>query len=898
MPTGIKYLKVAKIDADGIDRSDHLRTMSTLRLDFTDLGLVGFQVTDVIEKTNHFVFTVNPTKALPGGAITSSDNIIYNYTSSIPSQNLSDARLSGSLTQAKEITDLALSGGYSNFEPDSLFNFTENNHSTMYGWMNAVNYGYYNESTKTPTTDWDSVYPYNNSTADKDVGLTTSTFLMDRLQSAGEFINMTASIALPPQLQLITASGYDYGTEIRVNRTPNTTVPITFTVGWCNADTGSGDTGQLWKTNDWISPSFPSYVSIVSESIAGGGPVGNSYYVWMPGKVMLGCYKNGVLQDYTSEYIYEYDPSHVHSANDFDKTAVLKYSSSLNDLGVVKDDILSFKIFGYSNYMVYYHASTGWARGETERFLMVGKLSGSTLTTPSSFLIGPPSISESFRNATQDPIEVFSGPPSSIVSTPLLSQEEFDYSGADILMNNVDSYPPNPYLNDLDYETSQTIPVNFQAILNNTATKGNVPESNYTQLSSINSRYLGTKNQTEKINQWVPKKYLKTAFNKPFNIGTWGKTSPVESLSTILYEFDWGGGTTPEILGWTSFNMGKIFQINTTESATTILSTDNLESQVLPKPWVTPYISSWSDTYWGGHTHYSQSINNYYYVTQQDVRVNDDLSFFKYNNSSAGSSVTPKGKALAIGGTVPPESSFAIFSKRMIGSPILPMIGLIETGSFLPSGSEAGLGKMYLTCDSNYDHKYITPIYSGYQTGSSQNGFYILSSSIMDDLDTGDHRWFMTFYNNMEYPIDNSQLEPMDAGYSASLNDADVNYQLASKGVYEICAISESLQPDTFSPPDTFQYLEIFTTLPFYKNVNGNYGALTLPMIYWQNTATGDPGIGILFWRMKNSHKPQHLIIQNEMDANTPGCFINRYSPEYISQNIEKISKTLGSNTF
>ena len=78
MPTGIKYLKVAKIDADGIDRSDHLRTMSTLRLDFTDLGLVGFQVTDVIEKTNHFVFTVNPIKALPGGAITSSDNIVHN----------------------------------------------------------------------------------------------------------------------------------------------------------------------------------------------------------------------------------------------------------------------------------------------------------------------------------------------------------------------------------------------------------------------------------------------------------------------------------------------------------------------------------------------------------------------------------------------------------------------------------------------------------------------------------------------------------------------------------------------------------------------------------------------------------------------------------------------------
>ena len=141
MPTGIKYIKVAKIDASGNDRSDALEQMKTLRLTFTDLGLVAFQVTDRVEYTNYYQFTVNPIEPLPGGAITSSDNRVYNYTSSIPSQPLTDTLLSGSLTQAKEISSrggqLALSGSFSNWDKGSndgdIIYLPELSGSTIYG---------------------------------------------------------------------------------------------------------------------------------------------------------------------------------------------------------------------------------------------------------------------------------------------------------------------------------------------------------------------------------------------------------------------------------------------------------------------------------------------------------------------------------------------------------------------------------------------------------------------------------------------------------------------------------------------------------------------------------------------------------------------------------------------
>jgi len=71
------------------------------------------------------------------------------------------------------------------------------------------------------------------------------------------------------------------------------------------------------------------------------------------------------------------------------------------------------------------------------------------------------------------------------------------------LLNNVSRYATNPFLQDLDYQTSQTVPINIQAIVSGSATKGTVPQSHYTQLASTLIRYDGSKSTSQFLNKWT-----------------------------------------------------------------------------------------------------------------------------------------------------------------------------------------------------------------------------------------------------------------------------------------------------------------------------------------------------------------------------------------------------------
>ena len=48
------------------------------------------------------------------------------------------------------------------------------------------------------------------------------------------------------------------------------------------------------------------------------------------------------------------------------------------------------------------------------------------------------------------------------------------------------------------------------------------------------------KTKVKKINEWIDKTGTLTDFSQSFNIGNYGKTSPIDSLDTTIYEFNWG----------------------------------------------------------------------------------------------------------------------------------------------------------------------------------------------------------------------------------------------------------------------------------------------------------------------------------------------------------------------
>ena len=74
----------------------------------------------------------------------------------------------------------------------------------------------------------------------------------------------------------------------------------------------------------------------------------------------------------------------------------------------------------------------------------------------------------------------------------------------DPLLNNATEPRINEWLQDVDYSVNAITPVNFNQLINFTATKATVPQSNYTQLGLINSRYVGSSTTRDKINEYNP----------------------------------------------------------------------------------------------------------------------------------------------------------------------------------------------------------------------------------------------------------------------------------------------------------------------------------------------------------------------------------------------------------
>ena len=77
--------------------------------------------------------------------------------------------------------------------------------------------------------------------------------------------------------------------------------------------------------------------------------------------------------------------------------------------------------------------------------------------------------------------------------SPLITSTTFDNSVYNALINNFNENRANSFLMDVDYLNSPTIPVNQNAIINGTAKKAQVPDSNYTSKQVIIPRYLGSK---------------------------------------------------------------------------------------------------------------------------------------------------------------------------------------------------------------------------------------------------------------------------------------------------------------------------------------------------------------------------------------------------------------------
>lgn len=108
----------------------------------------------------------------------------------------------------------------------------------------------------------------------------------------------------------------------------------------------------------------------------------------------------------------------------------------------------------------------------------------------------------------------FSSPETSVAVSANTSSAETGFSFIDQqfeidqdcnpLLNNATEPRINEWLQDVDYSVNAITPINFEQIISGSATKAAIPQSNYTQLGFVNSRYNGSSTTRAKINEYNP----------------------------------------------------------------------------------------------------------------------------------------------------------------------------------------------------------------------------------------------------------------------------------------------------------------------------------------------------------------------------------------------------------
>tara|TARA_R110000803_G_scaffold28592_1_gene65978 strand:+ start:412 stop:2559 length:2148 start_codon:yes stop_codon:yes gene_type:complete len=457
----------------------------------------------------------------------------------------------------------------------------------------------------------------------------------------------------------------------------------------------------------------------------------------------------------------------------------------------------------------------------------------------------------------------------------------FAGTDCDVLLNNVDQYPPNRFLQDIDYSGNPNTPVNFNALLSGSAAKGTVPESYYTSKNQIDPRYNGVKNQSSDVNLYNPKAG-NTDFGVPTNIGTFGQTPPITSLDNTIVEFQWAGGTTPEIpLGGSFKLLNKILEVTSTNQVRTITPGDN--------PYEFGYIrkinsASSSPNFF---LPISESRGDYYQALNNSYKRGTKLVPFIYV-PNPGSSPTLPSITTIIETTiqVPSVSKFAgsssysteggynSYGRWSSGNNYITIFGGNNNTPGFP-----GLERFITKLSYNDDEGRYGTRKSISVSGSGQSE---VMDPILRSLESGE-RWFITLLNNFDYPISVNDKSQIFSEIIGSGNPGNNQQELNKKGVFEITGMSRSTGGGSFAG-----------ALNFYTNVSNFTGT----DYYLGNDISGNPSLGFLIWKSPDSNQSAAVIVEDVTTGGVgTGAFISEFTTDTIKENFEEITRKYGSNT-
>jgi len=475
-----------------------------------------------------------------------------------------------------------------------------------------------------------------------------------------------------------------------------------------------------------------------------------------------------------------------------------------------------------------------------------------------------------------------SGPTLDTIPEPYLTSR-FEGTDCDVLLNNEELYRENPFLQDLDYSGNPNIPVNFNLILSGSAAKGTVPASYYTALSQINSRYLGSKNQSIDFNVYKPLGYggqTTTDFGDPINIGTFGQTPSVDSLDNTIVEFEWAGGTSPEIPFGGSFKLSnRILEVSSLNLVRTITPGDSVEEFGIVRS-----INSASSTP-NSFITISESRGDYYQTLNNSYQKGTQLVPFIYNPSGTPTlpSITtiidttiqvPSVAKFAGSSSYSTEGGFHGYGRWTSGTNYIQLFGGNNNIPGFP-----GLERFITELSYNDDEGRYGTRKAISVSGSGQAE---VMEPIIKSLESGE-RWFITLYNGFNFPVsvdDRSQI----FNQVTQTNDASLGYyqqELNKKGVFEITGMAQSTGGGSFEGGLIFYVNTVNTTgITFKLGANDN----------------GSPGLGFLIWKSPDSNLSRAVIVGDVTSGVGAGAFRAAFTTDIIEESFEAITKEYGSN--
>ena len=425
------------------------------------------------------------------------------------------------------------------------------------------------------------------------------------------------------------------------------------------------------------------------------------------------------------------------------------------------------------------------------------------------------------------------------------------------------------------------------------------------------------------------------------NIGTYGQTPSVDILDTNIYEFEWGNSGYPELIDGGNLKTGNILQVSSPElvqladpnmGIKTIqvlepleglrkgsaeiynrtIGNDGTPANLINTPPINQFYTAFTSSigirgqsgndvkeFWIN----TLETNQYKQTLDTGLYAGNQVKLTMYPNENAGANPeTPKTTTiLSTEWGMPKESSYAI------------------TSSFYESntnGSITTTAAGFIQSSTPYIYLFRFDILNNIK--KNEDGFYeptdtirptflSFNNQINSDINEG-KRWFITFYNEFEYPntegnydapLATGSLSPYNFGFTDQEENGDYIYPLANKGIYEVLGTR-----DLFNG-----YNQILTNHNWVEDrlIGGNgvtTDILSAPSIGGPSqypppaSISGDSGsLGMLMWKAESYHKSEYIVVGNKVGGLVnAGAIIPKNTAKYVDDNFEAITKQYGAN--